>query len=34
MRLISTLAALVMSAQLSFADNLNRQVTVANDTDF
>lgn len=34
MRLISTLAVLMMSAQVSFADNLNRQVTIANDTDF
>lgn len=34
MRYLATIAALALSAQVSFAGDLNRHVTVVNDTDF
>ncbi len=34
MRILATLAMLVFSTQLSFAENLNRHVLVVNNTDF
>jgi hypothetical protein len=34
MRFLTVLAALAMSAQVAFADGLNRHVMIINDTDF